>query len=87
MSSPEAKIEALMRVAALLEASEESAWASQSPAELRDEVLELVARLEAGKRVSQRKLRRLFAPTGALQEIAVDNGWGEELLELALSVV
>jgi hypothetical protein len=25
----------------------------------------------------------LFAPTGTIQEISIDNGWGEEFLALA----
>jgi len=28
-------------------------------------------------------LKLLFAPTGSLQEISIDSGWGEEFLEIS----
>jgi hypothetical protein len=36
--------------------------------------------------LNKTKLSLLFAPTGPLQEIAIDNGWGAEFLLLAAEV-
>jgi hypothetical protein len=39
--------------------------------------------IEKGKRFNKRNLKMLFAPTGPIQEIAIDEGWGDRYLELA----
>ena len=53
-------------------------------------VEEIVRRLEAelakarsSKPVDIILLDRLFAPTGAIQEISIDNGWGSKFLRLS----
>ncbi|GGS25872.1 hypothetical protein [Actinokineospora fastidiosa] len=42
-----------------------------------------LARLRVGDASGLPALRRLFAPTGALQEVALSSGWGGRYLELA----
>ncbi len=32
------------------------------------------------------KVEILFAPTGTLQEISIDNGWGDRFIELSIKV-
>jgi hypothetical protein len=32
------------------------------------------------------QLNLLFAPTGSIQEISIDNGWGAEFIKLAAEV-
>jgi hypothetical protein len=39
--------------------------------------------LERGSNMNRDELRLLFAPTGALQETSIDNGWGDEYLLLS----
>jgi hypothetical protein len=43
----------------------------------------LIAGIQASDSMTHAKLKLLFGPTGAFQELAVRNGWGEEYLQLA----
>jgi hypothetical protein len=79
-------ISALEETISLLQKSESSAWSSLSPQEI-------IRRLEAEIRKAQNRkpvdvdlLDRLFAPTGVLQEISIDNGWGTKFLHIAETV-
>ncbi|WTW93172.1 hypothetical protein OG216_07165 [Streptomycetaceae bacterium NBC_01309] len=56
-----------------------SGW--DDAAEALQEFDALVADIEAGGRPAA--MRLLFLPTGALQELSISSGWGEEYLELA----
>ena len=63
---------------------------SRSSAESHMPVEEIIRRLEteAAKAKNLRPLDinlldRLFAPTGVIQEISVDNGWGTKFLHLS----
>lgn len=42
-----------------------------------------IQQLQNGERPDLYQLRMLFAPTSALQETAMDNGWGDDYLRLA----
>lgn len=57
-----------------------SSWADGAAALA--EIDGLLAEVRSGS-VLKRKLDRLFAPTGDLQEISISNGWGDEFLRLA----
>ena len=79
----ESLIAALDETIALLQKSESSGWSSMS-------VDEMIRRLEAEIRKAQNRkpldvilLDRLFAPTGAIQEISIDNGWGTRFLHIS----
>jgi hypothetical protein len=74
---------ALEETISYLRASQSSAW-SHMPVE------EIIRRLEAvitkaryAKPVDINLLERLFAPTGAIQEISIDNGWGTKFLRIS----
>ena len=76
-------ISALEETISYLRTSKPSAW-SQMPVE------EIIRRLEAeitkgrnAKLMDVNLLERLFAPTGAIQEISIDNGWGTRFLRLS----
>jgi hypothetical protein len=76
-------ISALEETISYLRTSNPSAW-SQMPVE------EIIRRLEAeitksrnAKPTDVNLLERLFAPTGAIQAISIDNGWGTRFLRLA----
>ena len=79
-------ISALERTIKLLENSEDSAWANFSVDEavkiLRFE-LENCRETQRISFLSKDQIRFLFLPTSALQEISIDNGWGDEYLEIA----
>lgn len=60
-----------------------SAWSTGSVAELTESIGQMLIQLEQGGPANPIWLTVLFAPTGDLQETAVDNGWGEAFLDLA----
>ena len=57
-----------------------SSWPDQAHA--LGELDQLIGQLEQGE-VAEAKLRVLFAPTGNLQDVSLQNGWSDEYLELA----
>jgi hypothetical protein len=74
---------ALQETISLLRQSKASPWSSM-PGD------EIVRRLEAEikkarelKPVDVDLLDRLFAPTGVIQEISIDNGWGTKFLRIS----
>lgn len=76
-------ISALEETISLLRNSQSSEWSTLS-------VEEIIRRLEAevGKAKNARPmdinlLDRLFAPTGAIQEISISNGWGTMFLRIS----
>ena len=60
------------------------AWSSWENAEaaLR-EIDALIASVSDGALPDRRQLAMLFAPTGPIQEVSINSGWGEMFLELA----
>ncbi len=61
-------------------------WSGYTPAELRFEIQSFLDDTEAGRPIDKagwRRLKLLFAPTGALQEDSLASGWGEEYIELS----
>jgi hypothetical protein len=77
---------ALRRTRELVASSPGSPWAQEDPESILQALDAAIAALESGGRVDRPTLRRLFAPTGAIQETSIDGGWGEEFLALCLSV-
>ncbi len=74
---------ALQETISFLRQSESSEWSSMP-------IDEIIRRLEAEiskarnlKPVDVDLLDRLFAPTGAIQEISIDNGWGTKFLRIS----
>jgi len=55
-----------------------SSWVDQDQAT--SEIDSIIAELEHG---SVPDINTLFAPTGPIQEVSIDSGWGIEFLELA----
>src|SRR3954447_18266210 len=53
------------------------------PADAVADVTRHLARVAAGDLAGLDDLDLLFAPTGALQEISIDRGWGDEFPQLA----
>jgi hypothetical protein len=77
---------ALRRTRELVSSSRSSAWAQEDLESIVRSLDSVIVALDSGAPVDRRSLRRLFAPTGAIQETSVDSGWGEEFLALSLSV-
>ena len=74
---------ALVRTRELLSESEVSAFSSTSVSTLVREFDDLIARLDRGASVDRKRLQYLFAPTAAIQEMSIDNDWGDEFIKLS----
>ena len=79
-------IRKLDRVSELVRQSEPSLWSGSSHQNAMDSLSRLRGQLASAGPVDVTKARLLFAPTGILQEISIDNDWGHHFLELARDV-
>jgi hypothetical protein len=79
-------LDALRRTVELVETSERSGWANEGIERTAERLRTAIAALEAGAPVDRADLGVLFAPTGAIQETSIDNGWGDEYLTLSAIV-
>ncbi|MDH3232680.1 MAG: hypothetical protein OEQ29_04080 [Alphaproteobacteria bacterium] len=66
-----------------IERSADSMYAGQSAADIAEMFRAAIAKLERGEPINKGALKILFLPTGDLQEISIDNGWGDEFVALA----
>jgi hypothetical protein len=73
----------LERTISLLAKSEASDWTPFTPEEVAHDLARAISTIDAEKALARDKLRMHFAPTGAIQEIAMSNGWSDEYLKLA----
>jgi hypothetical protein len=78
--------EALQRTLELVEASRSSVWAEWEPEEIAAYLRAALAAVAAGGEVDVSRLRLLFAPTGAIQDTSLANGWADEFLALSSAV-
>lgn len=77
-------VQVLMELRGHLETSAASEWSAATPAEVMALVDRQVTALLSDARLPERdSLRVLLLPTGDLQEIALDAGWGDAYLDLA----
>jgi hypothetical protein len=75
---------ALAKLISLLGQSEESFYSDQSPNELIEVIsTELRHIRKTGKIAKPDNLLFVLAPTNSLQDISIDNGWGDEFLKIA----
>ena len=66
-----------------LRGSHSSDWAHLSIEELMRRLEAEVVKAKNLKPIDVNLLERLFAPTGVMQEISIDNGWGTEFLRIS----
>jgi hypothetical protein len=78
--------EALQKTLSLVESSGESSYASEGVERIGEELRAAIAALDSRREVDRANLKLLFAPTGAIQELSLANGWGDEFLPLASAV-
>ena len=74
---------ALEKTLALLRESESSLYGSLSVEEVIRQLEEELGKGRKSQPVDMCRLQYLFAPTGSLQEISIDNGWGDKFLEIS----
>lgn len=74
----------LTHLESFLSDSEESMFGSKTPEELLLVVSANLASVKStGYLSSPEQMVNMFLPTASLQEIAMDNGWGSQYIELA----
>jgi hypothetical protein len=73
----------LTRCRELSQTSQDAVWSSTSVAEILAILDRGLEALRSGAVLNRDELKLLFAPTGALQETAMSNGWSDEYLLLA----
>ena len=66
-----------------LENSQDSLYSGLNPEELSALIRHERDNLVSGDKVDYIILKGLFGPTGPIQEISIDNGWGDSFLQLA----
>jgi hypothetical protein len=66
-----------------LHRSEDSPWGSQTIVELVNALEHALQNINQKGIFDKNELSFLFAPTGSLQEIANDNSWGEDFIQLS----
>jgi hypothetical protein len=79
-------ISALKETIDLLEGSEDSALSNQGAGEARSILEKELASFTKTQKFTffgKSKIKFLFMPTGALQEISISNNWGDEYLRIS----
>lgn len=76
-------IDVLKRCRELSQASQDAIWSSTGVSEIVAILDRGIESLERGCELNRDELKLLFAPTGALQETSLDNGWSEDYLSLS----
>jgi hypothetical protein len=76
-------IDVLKRCRELSVASHDAIWSSTGVSEIVTILDRAIEALERGTALDRDELKLLFAPTGALQETSMDNGWSSEYLSLS----
>ena len=76
-------ISALEETISCLRKSQSSAWAPLSVEEIIARLETELAKAKTAKPMDVNLLDRLFAPTGLIQEISIDNGWGTKFLRIS----
>jgi len=76
-------ISALEEILVHLRNSEPSDYSHMSVEEINDKLDSELAKATNSLPVNTRLLGLLFAPTGPIQEIAIDNGWALEYLRIS----
>lgn len=86
MNSNRTKLIEILREARALLARPDNdfAWSSwkDAPAALR-EIDDIISRIKSDEMPKRREIRVLFLPTGPIQEVGINSGWGQEFIELA----
>ena len=73
----------LCRCRELVACSADSDWSCVDVAGILNSLDSCLVQLSDGSSLNVNELKLLFLPTGPLQETSIDNGWGDEFLELA----
>ena len=67
----------------LVKSSQSSDGASMFVQEIIRELESEITRAKNSEQINTKLLSFLFAPTGSIQEISIDNGWGDDFLRIS----
>ena len=79
-------ISAFEKIIKLLENSEDTIWANYTVAEAKEILQTELENYQQTRQLSDSakyRINFLFLPTSALQEISIENGWGDKYLEIS----
>lgn len=79
-------ISAFERIIDLLDQSEDTIWANYTVDEAKEILQTELENYKQTQKLSdsgKSRINFLFLPTSALQEISMDNGWGDEYIKLS----
>jgi hypothetical protein len=74
---------ALEKALTFLRESKSSLYGSLTVEEVIHQLEDELDKRKKSQPVDIERIKFLFAPTGSIQEISIDNGWGKEFLEIA----
>jgi hypothetical protein len=83
MMEIEQVIQALEETISYLKKSQSSDWAPMPVEEVIRRLEAEVVKAKNAKPIDVNLLDRLFAPTGVIQEISIENGWGTKFLHIS----
>lgn len=75
--------QSLVQTIAYLKQSEDSIYSHLTVSEIIQQLEEELVKIKNSQPFDKKHLSFLFAPTGGIQETSIDNGWGQEFLELS----
>jgi hypothetical protein len=75
--------DALEKTLVLLRRSESSIWSSRSVQELVELIETEYVKSLTSQKVDAKLLKFLFGPIGSIQDTSIDNGWGDEFIEIS----
>ena len=76
-------VSTLEKTLSFLRESESSFWSSLSVEELISKLEDELHKSENSQQIDLGQLKFLFAPTGPIQDTSIDNGWGDQYLEIS----
>ena len=76
-------ISALQETISFLQNSQSSDWANMSVEDIIQELESEIVKAKNSQPIDSKLLGILFAPTGAIQETSIDNGWGDNFLRIS----
>jgi hypothetical protein len=74
-------IDLLSRTKTLVESSGEACYTGLSPTEIGTDLSTAIDALEPGSEFDHNHIKTHFAPTGVVQETAIDSGWHDEYMK------
>ena len=76
-------VSALEETLSHLRRSQSSVWAEMTVEEIVAKLESELVKAKGSQQIDEKLLGFLFAPTGAIQEVSIENGWTTEFLHLS----